>query len=152
AIGIAAAMPAPGTMALCFRLFDHDNLLMRASALISTVGLVGLAVGPTLGGLVLRVLPWQALLVINVPVAVLAALCIRLGIPADNPAHRNKAPLDLPGGLLATATLVLALWTATLVAEDGWGAATPWLTGTGALACAAGFVARERRTAHPMVD
>jgi MFS family permease len=152
AIGVAAAMTAPGTMALCFRLFDQDNLLIRASALITTVGLVGLAVGPTLGGLVLQVLPWQALLVINVPVAMLAALCIRLGIPADNPAHRNKAPLDLPGALLATATLVLALWTASLAVEDGWGRATPWLTGTGALVCAAGFVARERRTAHPMVD
>jgi hypothetical protein len=139
-------------MALCFRLFDQDNLLMRAGALISAVGLVGLAVGPTLGGLVLQVLPWQALLVINAPVAVLAALCIRLGVPADKPAHRNKAPLDLPGALLATATLVLALWTATLAVEDGWGRATPWLTGTGALVCAAGFVARERRTAHPMVD
>jgi MFS family permease len=152
AIGVAAAMTAPGTMALCFRLFDQDNLLMRASALISTVGLVGLAMGPTLGGLVLQVLPWQALLVLNVPVAVLAALCIRLGVPADNPAHRSRAPLDLPGALLATATLVLALWTATLAVEDGRGPATPWLAGTGALVCAAGFVARERRTAHPMLD
>jgi MFS family permease len=152
AIGLAAAMTAPGAMALGFRLFDQDTLRLRASALISTVGLVGVAAGPTLGGLVLQVLPWQALLVFNVPVAVLAALCIRLGVPADDPAHRNTAPLDLPGALLATATLVLALWTATLTVQDGWGRAAPWLTGTGSLVGAAGFVARERRTAHPVVD
>ncbi|WP_432837485.1 MFS transporter [Dactylosporangium sp. CA-092794] len=152
AIGVAAAMTAPGTMALCFRLFDEENLLMRATALISTVGLVGLAVGPTLGGLVLQVLPWPALLALNVPVAVLAAMCIRFGIPADDPAHRNPAPLDLPGALLGTVTIILALWTATLAVEDGWSRATPWLAGAGALAGALAFVVRERRTAHPMFD
>src|SRR5690349_12103528 len=85
AIGVTAAMTAPGTMALCFRLFDAENLLMRATSLITTVGLVGLALGPTVGGLVLQVLPWQALLVMNVPIAVLALFCIRNGIPADDP-------------------------------------------------------------------
>src|SRR5690242_8373882 len=115
AVGITAAMTAPGTLALCFRLFDAENLLMRATSLISTVGLVGLAVGPTVGGLVLQVLPWPVLLVMNVPIAVLALLCIRFGIPADDPARRNRAPLDLIGALLGTATIILALWTATLV-------------------------------------
>ena len=150
AVGVTAAMTAPGTMALCFRLFDKENLLMRATGLISSVGLVGLAVGPTVGGLVLQVLPWQTLLVMNVPIAVLAFVCIRLGVPADDGTNRNAAPLDLPGGLLGTATLILVLWTATLVVEDGWGRAAPWLAG--ALVCAAGFVVRERRTAYPMFD
>lgn len=152
AIGVTAAMTAPGTMALCFRLFDQENLLMRATGFISTVGLVGLAAGPTVGGLALQVLPWQALLVANVPIAVLAVVCIRFGVPADDPAHRNRSPLDLPGALLGTATIVLALWTATLAVEDGWRDATPWLAGIGAVLCAAGFVTRERRTAHPMID
>jgi hypothetical protein len=151
-IGVTAAMTAPGTMALCFRLFDQDNLLMRATGLISTIGLIGLAAGPTLGGLVLQVMPWQTLLVMNVPIAALAVLCIRFGIPADDPAHRNRAPLDLPGALLGTATIILALWTATLAVEEGWGQVTPWASGAGALFCAVGFVVRERRTAHPMFD
>jgi MFS family permease len=150
AVGVTAAMTAPGTMALCFRLFDAENLLMRATSLIATVGLVGLAVGPTLGGLVLQVLPWQALLVMNVPIAVFALICIRRGIPADDPAKRNTSPLDLPGALLGTATIILALWTATQVVEDGWGRALPWLAG--AVAAAVGFVARERRTPHPIID
>ncbi|GGN59493.1 MFS transporter [Actinoplanes lobatus] len=150
AIGVAAAMTAPGTMALCFRLFDAENLLMRATGFISTVGLVGLAVGPTVGGLIIQVLPWQTLLVLNVPVVVLATLCIRFGIPADDPAHRNRTPLDLPGALLGTATIILALWTASLAVEDGLLAAVPWLLG--AVAAGVGFVVRARRTAHPIID
>ena len=47
---------------------------MRASAVISSVGLVGVAVGPTVAGLLLAFTPWQALLVVNAPVAVLAAI------------------------------------------------------------------------------
>ena len=152
AVGITAAMTAPGTMALCFRLFDQDNLLMRATAMISTIGLVGLAVGPTLGGLVLQILPWQSLLVMNVPVAVLGVVCIRFGIPADDRTRLNRAPLDLLGALLATATIMLALWTATLAVEDGWSRSAPWLAGGAAVAGAVGFVVRERRAAHPMFD
>src|SRR6185312_16020219 len=75
-MGIAAAMTTPGSMALAFRLFESDGLRVRAITLMSTVGLVGLAVGPPLGGLVLAIAPWQALLLVNVPIAVLAFIGI----------------------------------------------------------------------------
>src|SRR5690242_20423529 len=58
AMGVAAAMTTPGSMALAFRLFDEDTTRVRAITLISTVGLAGLAIGPTAGGLVLAVAPW----------------------------------------------------------------------------------------------
>src|SRR6476661_2153690 len=69
AMGVAAAMTTPGSMALAFRLFDEDRLRVSATTLISTVGLVGLAIGPTVGCLVLAVAPWQVLLLVNVPIA-----------------------------------------------------------------------------------
>src|SRR6478609_7552396 len=65
AMGVAAAMTTPLSMALAFRLFTDDGLRVRAITLISTVGLVGLAIGPTVGGLVLAVAPWQVLLLVN---------------------------------------------------------------------------------------
>jgi MFS family permease len=61
-MGVAAAMTTPGSIALAFRLFDSDGLRVRAMALITTVGLVGLSIGPTVGGLVLAIAPWQVLL------------------------------------------------------------------------------------------
>jgi MFS family permease len=60
AMGVAAAMTTPGSMALAFRLFEEDGLRVRAINVISTVGLVGLAVGPTVGGFVLAIAPWQS--------------------------------------------------------------------------------------------
>ncbi|PWJ54238.1 Major Facilitator Superfamily protein [Quadrisphaera granulorum] len=148
ATGVAAAVTAPGTMALGFRLFDDDALRVRATAFISTVGLVGMAIGPTLGGLLLSVWPWQALIALNVPVAVLAAWCIGRGIPRDRPDELSRAPLDLLGATLGTAATAMALWAATLVVEAG-PPTGPWLAAAGAVVCGVAFVVREQRTAHP---
>src|SRR6195952_964571 len=113
-MGIAAAMTTPLSMALAFRLFDSESLRVRAITLISTVGLVGLAIGPTVGGLVLAIAPWQVLLLGNVPIAVLAIVGIRFGIAKDDRADLHHDPIDIGGAVLGTATIVLALVAPTL--------------------------------------
>ena len=118
-MGLAAAMTTPGSMALAFRLFDDEGLRVRAITLISTVGLVGLAVGPATGGFVLAVAPWQVLLLVNVPVALLAVVGIRAGVAPDVPAELHREPTDVPGGVLATAAIVLALLTPSMFVDEG---------------------------------
>ena len=152
AMGVAAAMTTPGSMSLAFRLFDDDTLRMRALTLVSTVGLVGLAVGPTIGGFVLAVAPWQVLLLINVPIAVLAFAGIRIGVAKDLPEELHRDPLDIVGAVLGTATIVLALVSPTLFVEQGTGSAAPWAAGGGAVLAAVLFVVRERSARHPLLD
>ena len=151
-MGIAAAMTTPGSMALAFRLFDEESLRVRAITLISTVGLVGLAVGPTVGGLVLAVAPWQVLLLVNVPIALLAILGIRAGIAADDPAELHREPLDIAGAVLATATIVLALVAPTVFVNEGADAWMPWAITASAVVTAVLFVIRERTARHPLLD
>ena len=152
AMGIAAAMTTPGSMALAFRLFDDDILRVRAITLISTVGLVGLAVGPTVGGFILAFAPWQVLLLINVPIAVLAFIGIRIGIAKDLPEELHRDPLDVAGALLGTTTIVLALVAPTLFVDEGTGSWQPWAATAGALIAATLFVVRERSAKHPLID
>lgn len=152
AMGVAAAMTTPGSAALAFRLFDTERLRVRAITLISTVGLIGLAIGPTLGGLLLAVAPWQVLLLVNVPVAVFAAVGIRFGIARDDPADLHRAPADVVGGLLGTAAIVLALVAPTLFLNEGARSWIPWAASAGAVAAAALFVLRERAARHPLLD
>ncbi|WP_426594424.1 MFS transporter [Cellulomonas sp. McL0617] len=152
AMGVAAAMTTPGSMALAFRLFDDDGLRVRALTLITTVGLVGLAIGPTVGGLALAVVPWQILLVVNVPIAALAIVGIRSGIAADDPADLHRDPADIPGAVLGTVTIVLALVAPTLFVDEGAGSWLPWAVTAGAFVAALAFVRRERSTAHPLLD
>ncbi|MDM4761711.1 MFS transporter [Galbitalea sp. SE-J8] len=151
-IGIAAAMTAPGSMALSFRLFDDDALRVRATALISTVGLVGIAIGPTIGGLVLAVAPWQVLLLVNVPITLLAFLGIRFGIRADTTSELHRVPIDVLGALLGTAAIVLALLAPTLFVDLGAHDPWPWIVTVTAVAGLIGFLLRQRLAAHPLID
>lgn len=152
AMGVAAAMTTPGSMALAFRLFGDDGLRVRATTLISTVGLVGLAIGPTAGGFVLAIAPWQVLLLVNVPVAALAFLGVRFGIAADDPAGLHRDPVDVLGALLGTATVVLALVAPTLFVNEGPGAWEPWAATAAAVVAAFLFVVRERAARYPLLD
>ena len=152
AMGVAAAMTTPGSMALAFRLFGDDGLRVRATTLISTVGLVGLAIGPTAGGFVLAIAPWQVLLLVNVPVAALAFAGVRFGIAADDPAGLHRDPVDVLGAVLGTATVVLALVAPTLFVNEGTGAWAPWAATAAAVVAAFLFVVRERAARYPLLD
>lgn len=151
-MGVAAAMTTPGSIALAFRLFEDDGLRVRAMTLITTVGLVGLALGPTAGGFVLAIAPWQVLLLMNAPIAVLAMAGIRTGITADAPADLHRDPVDVAGAALGTVTIVLALVAPTLFVDEGSRSWTPWAVTAAAVTALTLFVLRERSARHPLLD
>lgn len=151
-MGIAAAMTTPGTIALAFKLFAEEGLRVRAITLISTVGLVGLAIGPAAGGFVLAFAPWQVLLLINVPIAALALIGIRSGIAPDTATDLHPDPIDVIGAVLGTATIVLALVSPTLLVNEGIGSWIPWTAVAVAVAGAMLFVRHERATRYPLLD
>lgn len=150
-MGVAAAMTTPGSMALAFRLFSTEDLRVRALTVISTAGLVGLAVGPTVGGFVLAVAPWQVLLVANAPIAAIAFLGIRAGITADRPDDLHRDPVDVAGALLGTATVVGALVAPTLFVVST-SDRTAWFAVVATVVAAVGFVVRERTARQPLLD
>ncbi|MFC4942898.1 MFS transporter [Pseudonocardia sp. GCM10023141] len=152
AMGIAAAMTTPGSMALAFRLYADDDLRVRAFNLISTVGMVGLAVGPTAGGFVLAFAPWQVLLLVNVPIAVFAFVAIRAGIAADTAAELHRDPVDIAGAALGTATIVLALVAPTFFVDQGAGSWAAWAATAAAVVAGILFVLRERSARYPLLD
>ncbi len=151
-MGVAAAMTTPGSMALAFRLFEEDGLRLRAINLISTVGLIGLAIGPIVGGFVLAIAPWQVLLLVNAPIALFALIGVRLGIPADVAADLHRDPVDVLGAALGTATIVLALVAPTLFVNEGARSEVPWAATAAAVVGAMLFFLRERSARYPLLD
>src|SRR3954452_19669316 len=101
ALGVAAAMMAPITNSLVFRLFDEQALRMRAMTVMIVVGMSGFVLGPLVGGTGLTQVPWQWLLLANAPIALVACLGVRLGVPADPPEDLTGDRLDLPGAVLS---------------------------------------------------
>ncbi|WP_246179963.1 MFS transporter [Kocuria coralli] len=152
AMGVAAAMTTPGSLALAFRLFADDRLRVRAMPVISTVGLVGLAVGPIAGGFVLAVAPWQSLLLVNVPIAAVAFAAIRIGIPADRLDELHRDPVDIWGAVLGTAAIASALIAPALFVEAGAGTWFPWASVAVTIAFAAAFAWREHSFRCPLLD
>lgn len=107
------------------------------------------AAGPIAGGLLTEGFGWQAIFLVNLPIAVAAVALTLKVLPAG---RRAGARLDLPGA--STFTVSAAALTYALIrgGEHGW---TDALT-TGAFVLAAlsavGFVLAETRSPYPMLD
>jgi EmrB/QacA subfamily drug resistance transporter len=112
---------------------------------------LGLAVGPTVGGLLLGVASWRWLFLVNIPVGLVALPAAALFIPRS----RNLVspqPLDWSGTALMMGS-VLSLFASLSFAETlGWG--SPPIIGGFALCAAlgAGFMRRERRVPDPLIS
>jgi MFS family permease len=111
---------------------------------------VGLALGPTLGGLLTATVGWRAVYWVNVPVGVVAIIAGRYLLPRTRKfAPREK--FDWPG------TLLLVAWTSALLLVLSAASGLPlpaWLTALLAAAGVAGvigFVRRELSTRHPLI-
>jgi MFS family permease len=151
-LGIAAAAMAPITNSLVFRLFDEQALRMRAMTLMIVVGMSGFVLGPLLGGTALTHFRWEWLLVVNAPIALIAAVGVRLGVAADRPEDLTDDKLDLPGAVLSISAIGLACYSLTSGVEHGWLSAITLAAIAGAVAAAVAFVRHERRTPAPMLD
>ncbi|MBB2975137.1 EmrB/QacA subfamily drug resistance transporter [Microbacterium endophyticum] len=152
ALGIAAAAMAPITNSLVFRLFDDDKLRMRAMTMMIVVGMSGFVIGPLLGGTVLTHLSWHWLLLVNAPIALVAVVGVRLGVPRDTAEGLTRDRLDVAGAALSILTIGLACYTFTSAVENGW--SSPLTIGSilGAALGLALFIWRERTAATPMLD
>lgn len=110
------------------------------------------AVGPVLGGLLVGFVGWEALFLVNVPLALAALLIVRQTAPADTARERGSlAELlrdsDIPGILAFVSSLLLVMMALLDVAPGyRW-----YLLGAGT-AVAALFAWRELRFSPPFLD
>ena len=152
ALGLPAAMMAPITNSLVFRLFDDRALRMRAMTVMIVVGMSGFILGPLLGGTALAHVRWEWLLVINGPIALVAFIGVLVGVAADRREDLTTDRLDLLGAVLSIATIGLACYTATSGVDHGWLSASTIGCAVGAVLALGAFIWHERRTPEPMLD
>lgn len=110
------------------------------------------AVGPVVGGLLVGFVGWEALFLINVPLAVAALLMVRQAAPADEVRERGSVASllrdsDLPGILAFIGALLLVMMAALNVAPGyRW-----WMLAAGTV-LAGLFAWRELRFSPPFLD
>jgi EmrB/QacA subfamily drug resistance transporter len=117
--GIGAALLMPNSLALLGGGFSGEAR-GRAIGIWASAGAAMGALGPILGGWLIDTVGWRSIFLINLPLAA-SAIVLAIGYVRDA-RHADKAtPLDLLGGLLATAALGALTWSLTIGSgHAGW--------------------------------
>jgi EmrB/QacA subfamily drug resistance transporter len=149
--GAFAALLAPSALSLISVTFTESRERAKAFAVYGAISGGGAAIGLILGGVLTEYASWRWCLLVNVPIAALAAF------GAITYVHESKAHgdtrYDLPGAVLVTGGLVSLVYGFTEAAKEGVG----WSAGStlGFLALSAvllvGFVIVEARSANPLL-
>lgn len=148
--GVGAALLQANSVALIATSVPGGRLRSALGAQAAAQA-IGLAVGPTLGGLLVSTLGWRWVFGINVPVGVLAMTAGVYLLPRTR-TRTATAGWDRSGlVLLATATTagLLGVSAASGLSLPGW---VPVALLALAAAGVAGFVLRERLAAAPLLD
>ena len=147
--GVFGALRAPSALAVIVAAFPPAQ---RGAAVGSWTAWSGIAavLGPLVGGQLIDAASWRWIFAINVPFVVLTLVIVAAAVP-QRAAAQGRAPVDWPGAALSL--LGLAGPTLALIRqpEAGWGAPDVFLPGAAGIVFLAIFLAREARTAHPML-
>jgi DHA2 family multidrug resistance protein-like MFS transporter len=148
AVGAAAMLPA--TAALIRITFDDEHERGIAIGVWGTMAVLGAALGPIVGGLLLQRFWWGSVFLLNIPV-VLLALAATVAVVPGGSGHRDR-PWDLVASLQAMVALAGLVYAVQEAARPG---PVPLAIAGALLAAAAGgwmFARRQRRQAYPLVD
>ena len=148
-MGVGGAMMMPATLAIIVNVFEEKEK-PKAIAIWAMMAGIGVALGPILGGALLKYFYWGSVFLVSVPIAGIAIAASLFLVP--NSRDPDSKPLDIPGALLsmgAVSALILAV-----IEGPEWGATSPLLAitvGT-AVILGLGFVLRERQAEYPLLD
>lgn len=152
-LGIGTGAQFPSGVAMIRRIADRRKAsAVGALGLLSVFAQTSAALGPSIGGFLVGSFDWQAIFLVNLPVAAIAGLCVLRLVPADppRPAHDGRKlwrEIDLAGLALFT----LAMTAVMLILLSLTGRPTWWLLAA-AIPLGVLFVLWERRAATPFVD
>lgn len=117
--GVGGAMLFPATLALINTHYAEGPARNRAFAVWSAASAAGLALGALLGGVLTQWWGWEAVFLVNVPLAGACALAARRWIPADGERVRGRQ-FDVSGALTVTVGGTLLVFALVQGPEWGW--------------------------------
>jgi EmrB/QacA subfamily drug resistance transporter len=146
--GVGAALLMPGTLAIITVTFPPQERA-RAIGLWAGMSALALALGPTVGGLMVERLGWESVFFLNVPIGVVAFLVATRTVSESVSAEQRS--LDLPGLAFGTSSLFLVTYGLIESNQRGW--TDPLILGSliGAGVLAVAFLLWEMRSPRAMM-
>ena len=148
-MGLGGATLLPSALAIVSSLFPHPRARARAIGIFAATFAAGFAIGPLIGGMLLRQFEWGVVFLINVPV-VLAFLIVS-PILLREIRSTSYGRIDLPSLVLSFAGILLFTWSLKTAAAEGFAAmqSAGGVIGVVALAL---FLRRQTRIDYPLLD
>jgi MFS transporter, DHA2 family, multidrug resistance protein len=148
-MGASAACVLPPALSLIAVMFPPEER-PRALGVWAAVAGVGLVVGPVLGGVLVHEIGWQAVFLVNVPVAALVVPIGRRVLPEST--RPGAPPIDVPGVVLSIVALTGVVFALIEGSDAGWGSAVVIAAAVVGVACGVAFVGHELRSPEPLFD
>jgi DHA2 family multidrug resistance protein-like MFS transporter len=148
-LGIAGATLAPSTLSLIRNMFLRPRQRTFAIGVWTASYSVGGAMGPLLGGVMLRYFHWSSVFLLAVPVMVLLLVAGPVLLPEFR--DRTAKRLDLASAALSLVAVLSVIYGLKRFAQDGFGW-LPLLSVFVGIAVGGAFVRRQMRLDDPLID
>lgn len=148
-MGLGGATLLPSGLAIVSALFPDPRLRAQAIGIFAATFAAGFAIGPLIGGMLLRQFAWGAVFLINVPVVI----GFMIGAPILLREVRSTVggSIDLASLVLSFAGILLFTYSLKHAAAYGF-TPTQILAGAAGMMALALFVHRQTRLEYPLLD
>ncbi|MEV6216568.1 MFS transporter [Nocardia sp. NPDC051833] len=148
-LGIAGATLMPSTLALIRNMFHDDRQRTTAISVWMTSFMIGMVIGPLVGGAMLENFWWGSVFLVAVPAMVLLLATGPILLPEYK--DPNPGKLDVLSALLSLLSVMAVIYGIKELAKDGWAVDALAVLAAG-LVLGTVFVLRQRRLTDPLID
>ncbi|MCU1345569.1 MAG: drug resistance transporter, EmrB/QacA subfamily, partial [Acidimicrobiia bacterium] len=149
-MGVGGALIMPTTLSILVNAFGDPGERAKAIAIWTAASGAGIALGPIVGGMLMRSFSWGSVFWMNVPLLVVALVGTLHVVPDSRDPHATR--LDPVGALLSIAAIGAAVYGIIEAPERGWTSNSTVTVIVLAAIAGASFVGWELRRDEPMLD
>jgi EmrB/QacA subfamily drug resistance transporter len=148
--GIGGSLASAVVLGMIITMFPDAAGRNKALAVYAFVSAAGASLGLILGGVLTQSFNWPWVFYVNVPIGVVAVILTQRVIPSL-PGLGLREGADVTGAALATAGLMLTVYTIIKAEDYSWGDARTLGLLAGAIVLLAAFVVRQAYAAKPLL-
>ncbi|MBP8532284.1 DHA2 family efflux MFS transporter permease subunit [Streptomyces sp. MK37H] len=153
-LGLAAAFLVPLSTSVLLNIFESEAERTKAIGVVAVSQMLGLPLGPIIGGALLNHFWWGSVFLINVPLVLLGTLAVAKLVPESRGA--GDTGIDFVGVVISSVGLTALTFGAIEAGEKGWGSPETLISVGGGLVALIVFAVWEARVAaagrYPLVD
>jgi EmrB/QacA subfamily drug resistance transporter len=148
--GVGGAFTSAVILGMIVTMFPEQREQAKAIGVYTFVAVAGGSIGLLAGGVLTEAINWHWIFFVNLPIGVATVAAAMRLVPGGQGIGR-EAGADIPGAVLLTGGLMLAVYTIVETENYGWGSLHTLGLGAVAVALVATFIVRQARIENPLM-